>query len=231
LYQRPDWRACFGRFSSPYHERYAADPLSRAYVRHILGWYAQKHPDEDFAETFAVWLGVDDWRERYSGWPALDKLEFVDALMREIGMQDVEPHAPGEDDLPVSAMHYSVGEHYTLGAESLPIADARQFDTDLERLFLDPADAPMGEAAPHFLRRHRGEVVARVTYWTGEAPSLVHSLLDHLIRRAADLGLRAGPVEAATLIELTAFVTTVIMHHRQSHTARSDAPPAERPRA
>ena len=56
LYERPDFGELFGDYARPYHERYAANPLSRAYVRHILGWYAQKHPDEDFAETFAVWL-------------------------------------------------------------------------------------------------------------------------------------------------------------------------------
>ena len=56
LYERADWRELFGAFSRPYRERYRADPFSRDYVRHILGWYAQKHPDEDFAETFAVWL-------------------------------------------------------------------------------------------------------------------------------------------------------------------------------
>ena len=61
LYDRADWRQTFGPYSRPYRERYRADPFSHDYVRHILGWYAQKHPDEDFAETFAVWLtpGLD----------------------------------------------------------------------------------------------------------------------------------------------------------------------------
>ena len=74
LYERPEWRSTFGPFSRPYRERYRADPFSRAFVRHILGWYAQKHPDEDFAETFAVWLTPGlDWRATYAGWPALDE--------------------------------------------------------------------------------------------------------------------------------------------------------------
>ena len=80
--------ALFGSFSRPYRERYRADPFSREYVRHILGWYAQKHPDEDFAETFAVWLTPGlDWRREYAGWPALAKLEYVDRVMHEIGSQ------------------------------------------------------------------------------------------------------------------------------------------------
>ena len=45
---------------------------------HLEQWYAQSHPDEDFAETFAVWLAPDShWRERYAGWPVLRKLEYV----------------------------------------------------------------------------------------------------------------------------------------------------------
>src|SRR5688572_16769111 len=85
FHTRPEWQQLFGSFGRPYRERYRANPFSRAHVRHILGWYAQKHPDEDFAETFAVWLTPDsDWRNEYAGWPALRKLEYVDAVMREI---------------------------------------------------------------------------------------------------------------------------------------------------
>jgi len=43
-----------GRFRRPYRDNYRPAPFSRDYVRHLPGWYAQKHPDEDFAETFAV---------------------------------------------------------------------------------------------------------------------------------------------------------------------------------
>src|SRR3954470_19082114 len=86
LYDRPDWLSTFGSFAKPYRERYRADPFSRDFVRHILGWYAQKHPDEDFAETFAVWLTPNrDWRAEYAGWPALAKLEYVDRVMHDLG--------------------------------------------------------------------------------------------------------------------------------------------------
>src|SRR6185436_11696551 len=113
LYDRAEWRHYFGSFSRPYRERYRADPFSREYVRHILGWYAQKHPDEDFAETFAVWLTPGlDWRREYAGWPALSKLEYVDRVMHEIGSQSLAVAEPGEDDLPVEAMRYTLAEHY-----------------------------------------------------------------------------------------------------------------------
>src|SRR6266850_4445433 len=62
----------FGRSSDPYPEYYDPKPYSKSFVLHLDSWYAQSHPDEDFAETFAVWLAPDsDWSARYTGWPAL----------------------------------------------------------------------------------------------------------------------------------------------------------------
>lgn len=221
LYERPDWRAIFGSFSKPYRERYRADPFSRDYVRHILGWYAQKHPDEDFAETFAVWLTPGlDWRHEYAGWPALSKLEYVDAVMREVGSLAPLAPEPTDDDLPVEAMHYTIAEHYGESDERVPIHDARQFDSDLRRIFMSADDAPAGEDARAFVHRHYREIVSRIAYWTSEPPSVVRSFLDHLARRADDLRLRVGALEAATLVELTAFGTAVVMNHRYSRTMR-----------
>ncbi len=86
LHERPDWHATFGRYSRTYRDRYSANPFSHDFVRHILGWYAQKHPDEDFAETFAVWLTPEiNWREAYATWPALRKLEYVDGVLADVG--------------------------------------------------------------------------------------------------------------------------------------------------
>jgi len=219
LYDRPQWSELFGSFSRPYRERYRADPFSREYVRHILGWYAQKHPDEDFAETFAIWLTPNcDWRRTYEGWPALEKLEYVDRVMQEIGSESREVAPPSEEDLPVEAMRYTVAEHYAESDDRVPIADPRQFDTDLRTIFNSPKDAPSGESAMWFVHRHYREVISRISYWTGEAPSVVRSLMDHLARRAGELDLRVGTLEASTLIELTAFGTAVVMNHRYTHT-------------
>ncbi len=83
LYRRRKWQETFGLASTEESEFYRPRPYSRSYVVHLDDWYAQSHPDEDFAETFAVWLTPDlDWREKYRGWKALQKLEYVDGLMR-----------------------------------------------------------------------------------------------------------------------------------------------------
>ena len=223
LHERPDFAVLFGDYSRPYHEHYATDPLSRAHVRHILGWYAQKHPDEDFAETFAVWLTPGlDWRGEYAGWPALAKLEWVEARMREVSSE--RPLAPdlADDDVPVEAMHWTVADHYA-DEESLSLGDGRQFDGDLRRVFANAADAPAGVRASSFLARHEGELVTRIAYWAGVGPTAARSLVQALRERAAALDLHVTGLEATTLIELTAFGTAVLLHWR--YTRVTDAPP------
>jgi hypothetical protein len=219
FFDQPEWRSVFGSFAKPYRDRYRVDPFSREYVRHILGWYAQKHPDEDFAETFAVWLTPGlDWRREYEGWPALKKLEYMDRLMREVANETLDVAAPVEDDLPVEAMRYTVADHYA-SDELMPIDDVRQFDADLRRIFIRAQDAPGGEQAATFIQRHYREIVSRITYWTSEPPSVVRSLIDHVARRAGELDLRVGQLEASTLIELTAFGTAVAMQYRENRRA------------
>ncbi|MEO8336542.1 MAG: putative zinc-binding metallopeptidase [bacterium] len=223
LHERVEFNTLFGNYARPYREHYAADPLSRAYVRHILGWYAQKHPDEDFAETFAVWMTPDlDWRAEYAGWSALAKLEWVDAVMREVSAREPDIPEVTDDDLPVESMHWTVAEHYE-NDDEFRVGDARQFDGDLRRVFARISDAPAGESAHDFLALHEGELVARLSYWAGVGPAAVRALLRALAHRASALELRVAGLDAATLIELTAFGTAVLLHWR--YTRVVDAPP------
>ena len=192
---------------------------SHDYVRHILGWYAQKHPDEDFAETFAVWLTPTiDWRKQYEGWGALKKLQYVDRMMKQVAKEIPTVPEPSEDDLPVTAMQYTVAEHYKDSEERIPIRDPRIFDGDLRTIFVTTDQAPGAGSAAEFFTRHRREIVTRISYWTGENPSIVRQFVDFLADRAAQLNLKLGGLEAATLIELTAFGTAVIMNFRHTNT-------------
>ena len=94
LYKTEEWRNLFGPFRRPYRDNYKPVPFSRQFVRHMEGWYAQKHPDEDFAETFAVWLTPrSNWRKRYKGWGAMKKLLYMDRIGRKFG--DADPAAAG----------------------------------------------------------------------------------------------------------------------------------------
>src|SRR5437870_6970846 len=112
LYVTSEWRALFGPYNRRYRDHYRPVPFSRKYVRHIAGWYAQKHPDEDFAETFAVWLTPrSNWRRKYKTWPAGRKLRYVDRMVRQ--MRDQDPIvSTGDFDRTVEDMKETVGEFY-----------------------------------------------------------------------------------------------------------------------
>src|SRR5688572_10419699 len=113
LYTTPEWRRLFGPFFRAYRDEYRPVPFSRHYVRHIEGWYAQKHPDEDFAETFAVWLTPRSaWRRRYKGWPAMQKLRYVERVARALA--DVDPIVnTGEVDITPADIDVSVEQFYS----------------------------------------------------------------------------------------------------------------------
>lgn len=215
LYDRPDWPTTFGSFAEPYRDNYFPDPFSTSYVRHVLGWYAQKHPDEDFAETFAVWLTPNiNWRVAYQGWGALEKLQYVDRVMSEVGSTvPVIPDA-GEDDADVGDLHHTLAEHYHPLGDALPMPHPGQFDDDLLRILPDVTspDAPAGGAA--FLRTHQRQLIGRVAHWSGESTATVRALVNRLADRAEELRLAAPSDTAGALIALTAFIMGVIMHWR-----------------
>ena len=112
LYETPQWHQLFGPYSRPYRDDFTPNPFSRDFVRHIAGWYAQKHPDEDFAETFAVWLDPgSNWREVYKEWGCHKKLLYVDRMAGQL--KGAEPKVSGADyDLSREELAYSVAEHY-----------------------------------------------------------------------------------------------------------------------
>jgi len=226
LHDRADWHDVFGPYSRPYRDRYRSDPFTHQYVRHILGWYAQKHPDEDFAESFAVWLTPDtDWRADYEGWGALRKLEYIDTVMREVGAAAPEtPPALTEDDLPVAAMRYTVADHYREIDDDLPVSDRRVFDGDLRTLFGRASEMPDKDPAGEFIRLHRREIVGRIAYWTGEPAAVVRKFVDLIAERADALELAIRGREASTLIELTAFGTAVVMNYRYTDDFTGDRP-------
>ncbi len=117
LWEEPGWRDTFGSFSKPYRDVFYPNPWSRRFVRHLCSYpyrytYAQKHPDDDFAETFAVWLTPrSGWRRKYRSWPAIQKLRYVDLLMRKISDQTPKCKG-GKLVLPLSKLTMSVAEYY-----------------------------------------------------------------------------------------------------------------------
>jgi hypothetical protein len=215
IYERSDWDTAFGSIAEPYRENYFPDPFSTSYVRHVLGWYAQKHPDEDFAETFAVWLTPKlDWRAAYQGWGALEKLEYVDSVMAEVGSSIPDIPDASEEDAAVADLHYTLAEHYDALGDALPMPHSGQFDVDLLRILpvVSPQDAPAGGG--EFMRAHQRQLVGRVAHWSGESTATVRTLLHRLADRADELRLGPPADDGDALVALTAFIMGVIMHWR-----------------
>ena len=215
LYKSAEWRDLFGPFRRAYRDNYRPIPFSRKYVRHMAGWYAQKHPDEDFAETFAVWLTPrSQWRKRYEGWGALAKLQYVDRMARKVG--DVEPiRRRGRTDITVDEMESTVGEFYRLSLpEELPVQELA-LDADLADIFnVSPKRRKDVRPAQEMLRQHRKPIVDKVAYWSGVQRPIVNRLLESISKRVEILGLRVDVRrESEYLTEFTVYTTALSMNY------------------
>jgi hypothetical protein len=211
LAKSDEWRGLFGSVRRAYRDDYPFVPFSRDYVRYIPGWYAQKHPDEDFAETFAVWLDPrSDWRARYAGWGALRKLEYVDRVAHEVADQP-PPRHEGETDITTDEMEQTVEEMLReYHVDETEVVSELALDADL----LDIFDRTEGETRPaaELLREHRRDLVDKVNYWTGVRRSLVRALVTAIERRLTELHLVAQRERSRQqMIELTVYITALAM--------------------
>jgi hypothetical protein len=212
LYEDEEWHHVFGPYTRPYLDDYKPNPFSRDYVRHIAGWYAQKHPDEDYAETFAVWLDpASNWREEYAGTGALRKLEYVDGTARRIGSLPPLVNPTGRD-APVEEMTYTVSDYYERRREPR-IEIPRWFDGDLRQLF-EVSAAEDRERAEPILREKRLDLINEVAYWSGVPTGVVRSLVDHLLERVGSLELYVNAETTSQyVISFTAMVTTLALNY------------------
>ncbi len=120
LRRRQARRELFGLPSTPYPEYYTPKPYSKSFVQHLDHWYAQSHPDEDFAETFATWLTPDaDWQTRYVGWPAERKLHYMDRLMASLARTPPKVDARRARSNRCAESETTLREHYRGEARTL----------------------------------------------------------------------------------------------------------------
>ena len=222
LFDDPDWVAHFGPITRALSRGLSQpEPFSRRYVRHLPGWYAQKHPDEDWSETFAVWMTPGlDWRAEYADWPvALAKLRYCDRTLAALA--DRDPIVTADDlDEDVGEIGATLGQFYRPeGDVEAPFPDALEgllranFD-DLDDLREHaPPGQPHALASSLILRMER-DLCRSIYQWTGHFPERTRPLLRHLARLADDLVLlypQAGEARAA--IGLTTLVTALAMNH------------------
>ena len=216
LYDTQEWQDVFGPYLRPYVEDYTPKPFSHSFVRHLPAWYAQKHPDEDFAETFAVWLAPDsNWREVYEQWACLSKLKYVDKVVKQLGSTPPKVSAEGYNTADEEELRASVAEHYqrlrSPAVEIQPYFDGALRDIFEEGARPTPVDGEAQTAAA-FLGTHRRALARTVGYWTGLNDADIRSLLRHVSDRCRKLGLRMRVKPDRALLELTVMLTTLCMN-------------------
>ncbi len=209
-------RRLFGSTVVPYPEHYAPRPHSKSFVLNLESYYAQSHPDEDFAETFAVWLNPQaDWRRRYAGWPALRKLEYVEALM-----QSLVGRAPRittcEETEPLRSIRITLREHYRRKREKYRVDRPHVYDRHLRRLFSDAPQYAARPTAASFLARLRADLRRRTRRWTGAYQYTIDEVLKDIIKRCRELDLRLTLSEEETRLEVTGLITAQTMNYLHS---------------
>jgi hypothetical protein len=210
---RPDWQSIFGSPEAEYTpETYTPRPYSRSFVRHLPNWYAQAHPDEDFAETFAVWLSAppEEWRARYQGWKALEKLEYVHTLLQEAAA--AKPAVRNGRRLSdARKLRKTLARHYTsrrkLYAEDFPDV----YDADLRSIF--GHGEPASEPAARIMQQHRAALISSVVQWTGQRKYTVSMLVKKLTQRCRELKLKAPADRGRLPFDLASYLAALVTNH------------------
>jgi hypothetical protein len=216
LHYRKKWQRLFGSAAAPYPKYYNPKPYSKSYVLHLDTWYAQSHPSEDFAETFAVWLNPNSrWRSRYRDWPAIKKLEYVDELMKEIA--PTRPPVTSRKHIdPLRELRITLREHYQKKRAHYALTRPTFYDADLLRLFSNDAKYRKKKLASRFLTEIKPELRRLVARWTGQYHYTIEKVLDDMIKRCRELRLRLKTSTELTTLESIVMITVQTMNYLHS---------------
>jgi hypothetical protein len=206
----------FGRPDTEYPEFYLPRPYSKSFVLHLDSWYAQSHPDEDFAETFAVWLAPDsDWRTRYADWPALRKLEYVDELMKEIAAQPPRIATRRRVE-PLERVRTTLRRHYAAKRAHYGLEHPNFYDRDLRRLFSNAPEDARNLKASRFISRIRRDVRRLVAEATGSYQYTIDRVIEDMATRCDELHLRLKYPPDRTKLDFVLLVTVQTMNYLHS---------------
>lgn len=212
--KRRKWHKIFGSPKKEYQpESYRPRPYSRSYVKNLDHWYAQAHPDEDFAETFAVWLDPDrNWHKEYKNWPiALEKLKYIDELAKEA--QKIKSKNE-EGPLPYSAKNLktTLEKYYQRRKKANAEVYPDFYDSDLKRIFNGSHELPKREhSSAEFMKSHRKDIVTAVAWSTHERKFTIDGLVKRLTQRCESLDLRVGKTKIQSTIEVSTLLTSLVM--------------------
>jgi len=224
LYTTEEWKDIFGDFKSiyPSNFKYKFNPFSRNYVKSQgePKYYAQAHPDEDFAETFAIWLTPrSNWRVVYKKWPSLRKIEYVDRAMKRV--RNEKPLVlTGPLDSPYESKNYTLIQYYGEDIDDFKDKALGLYDDDLKRIFAISANGSNHHLpAKQLIRKNRRFLIETISNWTGAREKVVTPVVIKFLNRCRDLRLvLPNGEESHSLASLTALGTTVVMNYL--HTGR-----------
>ena len=214
FHKRKRWQSIFGPATVEYTDTYKYRPYSKNYVRHLDGYYAQYHPDEDFVETFAVWLTPNlDWKTQYRGWKAIRKLEYVDKLMAEIQGKAPPVKNTGRfwsaSTLRVTLKNYYKKKRHFWAEEFPDFHDAFLQKNFSER----SAGHEKLPRAADMVRKYRRNILNSISKYSGEKKYVVNDLLKDIQKRSRELKLVVAQDEALMALNLSAYVTSLIMNY------------------
>ena len=225
LSARPGWKTVFGSRRARYDPYYyEVEPKSRAFVRNVPDHYAQAHPVEDFAETFAVWLNpASDWRVKYAGWPALRKLRFVDRLMREVRGRAVPRRTPTAGP-EARTIQSTLKSYYERKLRLFPLGEAGGTERALKRIFRVSRAAVPDDRASDFIRAHKRPLVESIVSWSGERSNQVARVVAGLAQLGDTHRLVLRDDENETLVKLSTFAATLVANRLRLHSYRVTGP-------
>jgi len=237
LHKKREWQKVFGSSKEEYGDTYKFKPYSKSYVRHLDGYYAQYHPDEDFVETFAVWLTPDsDWEKKYQGWRALDKLKFVDRLMSSIkGVKPLKARGKKlwhQRNLTITLENYYKKKYRNEQEEFPDFHDdqLRKIFTTLtdEEWWAFKKDRRRNKAkkkqtsfpwyqemltAEELIRRNSKIILNSIDRCTGERKYIISDLLKNIALRTKQLHMIVSQPQEVALMQLSVYVTSLTMNY------------------
>ncbi len=212
LNRKRRFRELFGSSAEPYKLKYNPRHYSKRFVVHLDNWYAQSHPDEDFAESFAVWLTPHvNWRQTYKGWPALAKLEYIDSVMHDIATTP-PPVTTRKRPYDASRLTRRLSTHYQRKKKDYATDLPDFYDADLRKLFGAVETSKSTDSASQFLRKHEKYLLRTVGRWTGVRKYTIGLLLQRIRKRCQTLKLGTNLPEQELLVGVTTYLTSLVVN-------------------
>lgn len=214
--KRKKWQNIFGNPEIEYKpENYRPRPFSKSFVKHLDRWYAQAHPDEDFAESFAVWLTPNsNWEKEYARWPmAYKKLKYMDEIALESQKLKIRS-TDGSYPCAVNRLTSTLDKFYQKKKREFADDYPDFYDKDLKYIFSGDSNLSKKDfSAEKYLLKYRRQIVSTVVWSTNEKKFTVDSLVKRLAMRCNKLDLRLGKTELATTMEVSSFLTSLVKNY------------------